>query len=239
MRTIKNITVGLLLMLSTLVAEDIYATFSVEPEKDAKLAFISSGIVDNIYISISSEVKKGDILAELENSDIQAMLEVSKTALKYAKKDFDRQIKIKELIDEARFDGVAQRYESAKNQLAYQETLYNKTFLRAPFDGVIYAENLEVGDAVSGMMLKTVFKIQSKHKRKLVLEFDQKNHKLVKVGNIFKYKVDGDSKTYEGKISKIHPHANRENRKIKAEVKSKDLLPGLFGDGYVSVAENK
>ncbi|MEA2073808.1 MAG: efflux RND transporter periplasmic adaptor subunit [Campylobacterota bacterium] len=235
MKTINKILLALILSLSTLNANDVYATFTVEPLKDAKLAFIASGIVDKVNTDIGHKVKKGDVLAQLENRDIKAMLEVSKTALKYAKKDYKRQLKIKELIDEARFDGVANKYESAKNQLAYQQALYEKTFLKAPFNGVIYSKDVEVGDAVSGMMLKTVFQIQSQRQRKLILAFDQKNRNLVKVGSTFTYKIDGDNTTYTGSISKVYPRADAKSRKITAEVKTKNFIPGLFGDGQIQV----
>ena len=233
MKHLNRLLLSLLLLSATLNAEGIYATFTVEPLKDAKLAFIASGIVSSVNVSIGDSVKKNEILASLQNEDIKAMLAVSKTALKYAKKDYERQLKIKELIDEARFDGVANRYESAKNQLAYQQALYNKTFLKAPFDGVIYAKDIELGDAVSGMMLKSVFKIQSQTQRKLLLEFDQKNRTAVKIGDTFTYSIDGDGQTYRGTISKIYPRANAKSRKIRAEVRTKNFIPGLFGDGYI------
>lgn len=220
-------------MFSMLHSDEVYATFSVKPKRDASLAFVAGGIVDRVNVDIGSVVKKGDILATLQNDDIKAMLDLSKTVLKYAKKDYERQLKIKNLIDEARFDGVSSKYERAKSQLAYQMALYNKTFLKAPFDGVIYEKDIEIGDGVSGMMLKTVFQIQSKTKRKLVLEFDQKYNGMVKVGDSFKYSIDGDKKTYIGKISKIYPHANTKNSKIKAEVKAKGFITGLFGDGVI------
>jgi hypothetical protein len=82
-------------------------------------------------------------------------------------------------------------------------------------------------------MLKTVFKIQTRKKRKLVLEYDQKYHNEVKVGQKFKYSIDGDSKLHEGVITKIYPHADDETRKIKAEVIAKDLMVGLFGSGTI------
>lgn len=232
---VYTIILALLLSLSVLNANDVYATFTVEPLRDAKLAFISSGIVDKVNADIGHSVKKGEVLAQLDNEDIKAMLEVSKTSLKYAKKDYERQLKIKELIDEARFDGVSSKYENAKNQLAYQQALYRRTFLRAPFNGVIYAKDIEIGDAVSAMVLKTVFQIQSKSKRKLILAFDQKNRNFVKVGNTFSYSIDGDSKSYTGTISKIYPRADASSRKITAEVKTKNFIPGLFGDGYIQV----
>jgi len=221
------------LVFSSLFGDEVYATFSVEARHDASLAFIAGGIVDRVYVDIGSVVKKGDILATLKNDDIKAMLNLSKTALKYAKKDYNRQLKIKNLIDEARFDGVSYKYENAKNQLSYQKALYDKTFLKAPFDGVIYEKNIEVGDGVSGMMLKTVFKIQSKKERKLLLEFDQKYNTLVKVGDSFRYTINGKKKEHTGIISKIYPHANTKNRKIKAEVEARGFITGLFGDGYI------
>jgi len=229
----KKILLTLLMFVSFANAAEVYATFLVHPLKDANLAFIASGIVDKINVSVGSKVNKGEVLAELENSDIKAMLEIARTTYKYAKKDYERQLKIKNLIDEAKFDTVANKYESAKDQLAYQQALYNKTFLKAPFDGVIYAKEIELGDAVSGMMLRTAFKIQSSSKSKLLLKFDQKSRNSVHVGDTFRYKIDGDNKTYEGKISKIYPRANFQDRKITAEVITKDFTPGLFGDGYI------
>jgi hypothetical protein len=65
---------------------------------------------------------------------------------------------------------------------------------------VIFDKSIERGDAVSGMMLKTVFKIQSLRKRKLILKFDQRYHSVVKVGQTFEYRVDGDKKRYKGVI---------------------------------------
>ena len=223
----------LLLVSLGLNAGEVYATFNVLADKSANLAFDASGIVKKVNADISSVVKKGDILAVLVNSDIKAKLENAKTALKFAKADFDRQTQIKNLIDAGRFDSYAFKYEDAKNQVAYQQALYNKTFLKAPFDGVIFFKDIEEGDTVSGMMLKTVFKIQTRKKRKLVLEIDQKYNQEVKVGQKFKYTIDGDSHNYEGKITKIYPRVDNESRKIKAEVAAKGLMAGLFGSGTI------
>jgi RND family efflux transporter MFP subunit len=231
----KKIFLTLLTLVSLIHAQNIYATFDVVAAKSANLAFTASGIVQKVNVDIGSIVKKGDILAVLDNDDIKAMLDKTKIVLKFATRELKRQEKIKNLIDASKYDKVLSNYENAKASVAYQQALYEKTILKAPFDGIIYDKAIEVGDAVSGMMLKTVFKIQSLKERKLILEFDQKYHGIVKVGQTFKYKVDGDSKTYTGVISKVYPYANFDNRKIKAEVKAKDFTVGLFGDGYIIV----
>ncbi len=226
--------VFLLFMALQLNAEEIYATFDIEAQKSASLAFSSSGIIEKMNVDIGSTVKKDELLAELLNDDIKAMVEVSTVALKYAKSDYERQKKVQQHINEALFDSFAYKYDNAKVQLRYQETLLDKTYLRAPFDGIITAKRVEIGDVVSGQMITEVFDIQSLKERKLILKFDQKYHQKVKVGDTFKYKVDGDNNTYAGMISKIYPTIDSKSRKMFAEVKAQGFPVGLFGDGYIT-----
>lgn len=249
----KKIIIGMLSLIISLGASEIYATFNIEADKSANLALFSGGIVERVHVDVSSVVKRGDILVELQNDDLKAALQIAEASLDnaevslaFAKKDYERQLLIKDLIDEAKFDQYALVYEKAKvatkqaeANLAFQKSLLDKTTLYAPFDGVIFEKSVEVGDVVSGMMLRTILKIQSKDERKLILEFDQKYWKSVKVGDSVRYSVNGDEKSYTGKISKIYPHANSENRKMKAEVKVSGFLVGLFGEGYIVIPDTK
>ncbi|WP_434638136.1 efflux RND transporter periplasmic adaptor subunit [Sulfurimonas sp. NW7] len=231
----KKIFIALITLVSLSYAQKIYATFDVAAKKSANLAFTASGIVEKVNVDIGSIVSQNQILAKLGNKDIKAMLEKTQIVFKFASRELKRQEKIKKLIDASKYDKILSNYENAKASVAYQQALYEKTILKAPFAGIIYDKSIEVGDAVSGLMLKTVFKIQSIHARKLILEFDQKYHDIVKVGQTFEYKVDGDNKKYKGVISKVYPYANFDNRKIKAEVEAKDFTVGLFGDGMILV----
>jgi RND family efflux transporter MFP subunit len=239
MSQVKSLLLGLMVSLTGLQAEEIYATFSAEAKQSANLAFTSSGTVDKVLVDVSSLVKKGDLLAELQNHDLKAALHISETALNFAKKEYARQLKVKKLVDASKFDSYLFKYENAKAQLIYQQALLDKTLLKAPFDGMITQKSLEVGDVVSGAMIRTVFKIQSIHERKIVLAFDQKYWKVVKTGQTFHYQLDGDIKQYSGKISKIYPYADSGNRKIKAEVLAQDFIVGLFGEGYIEIPESK
>ncbi len=225
----------LLLAVLHLNAEEIYATFDVKAEKSASLAFSSSGIVGEMKVDIGSVVKKDELLAELLNDDIEAMVEVSKVALKYAQSDYERQKKVQQHINVSLFESYAYKYDNAKVQLKYQDALLEKTYLRAPFDGIITAKHIEVGDVVSGQMITEVYDIQSLKARKLILKFDQKYHKKVMVGDSFKYKVDGDDTLYTGTIYKIYPTIDSRSRKMLAEVKAERFPVGLFGDGYITV----
>jgi len=229
----------LMLGMGTLCAQTIYATFNIEAKQHADLAFTATGTVAQINVDVASFVRKGEVIATLENSDAKAALEIAKTALKYAKRDYDRQLRVKKLVDEAQFDRFAFKYEHAKAEVALKQALYEKTILKAPFDGVIYAKMIEAGDAVSGAMIRTAMKIQSPHARKLVLDVDQKYWRVLKPGLTFRYRVDGDKHEYTGKIAKVYPYADSDNRKIRAEVDAVDLTPGLFGDGYILIPDAK
>jgi RND family efflux transporter MFP subunit len=229
----------MLLLAASLQAEEIYTTFTVEAKQHADLAFTSSGTVERVNVDVSSVVKKGEVLAALNSDDLKAALKIAKVAEVYAKRDLERQKKVKNLVDEARFDQYRFKYENAKAQLAYKQALLDKTFLKAPFDGIIYEKTVEVGDVVSGAMIRTVMKIQSLKARKLVLAFDQKYWRVIKPGMTFRYQVDGDTRTYTGTIGRVYPYANDANRKIRAEVDAEGFTPGLFGDGYIIVPDAK
>ncbi len=244
-----KILLSIMALLLSLHAQEVYATFKIKALEHADLAFDAGGIIDKVYVDISQKVKKGEILAQLRNDDIKASLNIAKSellnaevTLKFAQRDYDRQTKVKYLIDEARYDVYALALEKAKvsvkqaqSKLAYQQALLDKTILRAPFNGIIFEKSIEVGDVVSGMMLRTVFKIQNINKRKLIVSFDQKYWKDVKIGQTYQYSVDGDKTLYKAKIKRIYPSANLENRKIQAEVHANGFIVGLIGDGYILI----
>jgi membrane fusion protein, multidrug efflux system len=228
----------ILFFINLLRAEDVYATFDVQAEQEATIAFSSSGIIKNIYVKEGTKVKKDDVIATLENSDTEAMVERARVALKYAKKDLDRQYQVKKYLDQARIDNYQKLYESAKAEYDYQNALYEKTILKAPFDGTITSNLVEIGDVVSGQMITKAFEIASLNDIKLVLTFDSRHYDKVKVGSLFKYKIDGSDKEYADKIERIYPAVDSTTNKITAEVKVKDFPIGLFGAGYIVVDTN-
>ena len=243
----RKVLTGLFILFVNLNAESIYATFNVEPLKSADVAFNASGVIDKIYVDINSKVKKGQKIAQLQNNDLAASVEMAKAslldakvALDFAKKDFEREQKVQHLVDEATFDRFRLANErgqaavaNAQANLKYKQTLLDNSVLYAPFDGIITDKKVEVGDVVNSMMLKPAFTVQSSTSRKLILEFDQTNWKKVRVGDSFAYRLDGDTRERTGKISKVYSVSNSANRKMKAEVLANDVMVGLFGNGTI------
>ena len=170
----RKILLVLALLLSCANAQDIYATFNVIPNKSSDIAFNASGVVEKIFIDINSKVKKGQKLAQLQNNDLEASVDMAKAtladakiALDFASKDYEREKKVQNLVDEATFDKFRQNFEranaavaNAQANLKYKQSLLDNSILLAPFDGIITDKKVEIGDVVNSMMLKTAFTIQ-------------------------------------------------------------------------------
>jgi len=245
----KKILVTAVLFFAALHAESIYATFDVEAEKAAELSLTSSGTIEKINVDVGSRVKKGDVLLWLDNHDMKEAVELAKAQLelaridaKFAKRNFERYDKVKNVIDAGEYDRYVSAYETAATRLReaevnvrYKQTLLDKTILKAPFDGVISDKPVEVGDVVSGAMIKVLLRLQSAKENTLKLKVDQKYWTKLKPGLVFHYKVDGDATPHEGKISRVYPTADSGNRKIIVEVPAEGIVPGLFGEGEIEV----
>ncbi len=242
----KKLLIILIFMVNFLLANEVYAIFEVEANYESKLTLASSGIVDKIYVDIGNRVKKGELLLMLENSLETEDVKMAKTQVNLAKIAYEHSLttykryeKIKDVIDEEQL----QKYEfdrnlkakellKAQNALKLKEIILDKTKLYAPYNGLITKKLIEVGDGVNNTQTN-LFSMIDDSNVKLILSFDEKYWNEVKKGQKFKYKVDGGSDYKEGVISKIYPVIEKESRKLKAEVITKDVLVGLFGDGTI------
>ncbi|MBD3795179.1 MAG: efflux RND transporter periplasmic adaptor subunit [Epsilonproteobacteria bacterium] len=239
----------LMFLMMSVNASDVYATFNVKAKNSADLGFSRSGIIKDIRVDIGDRVSKNQVLAVLESEDIDSNIQIAKTNienakinLKFAKRDYKRYSKVKDLVDAYTLDKYKKAYESAQSalnqaqsNLNLQNAVKNKTVLKAPFDGVITDKLLELGDVVNSAGNKSIFKIQSASDVKLILQFDEKYWKVVKVGQKFIYRLDGSASKREGRISKIYPSANPKNHKMTAEVQTNGIMVGLFGDGKIII----
>ena len=240
----------LLFLLSAAVAlyaqDRIYASFDVAPAKDAQLVLKAVGIVKSINVEIGSAVKRGDVLLELENESeklavklAQNDLESAQTARAHAKSVLDKfklvqSVSSKQAFENAEFDfkNAALAENRAHLALNLAQKRLEDTRLLAPFDGTISGKSIEVGEGVGGVAQK-LMSIFSYPDVKLKLSFDEKFKDRVKIGSEFVYKLDGENKERRGEISLIYPTIDTKNGKIYAEVRARNLMPGLFGEGYI------
>ncbi len=228
----KKILLTFLCVLMGAYADDIYATFDVVSEKSSELGLSASGVVGALYVNVGDHAKKGDLLLALNNAQEKTELEIARKNAEHATKTYNRYAAISDVIDKEKMETYL--YDKDVNVLnaKNKEIVFQKTELRAPYDLVVTKKMTELGNIVLGSQTK-LLTVESTNDIKLVLKFDEKYWSKVKVGQKFTYRVDGSDKTYEGTISKIYPSVLTTTRELQAEVKTKELLPGLFGNGTI------
>ena len=145
----KKIVAGIALVGSLLLAEDVYAIFNIEAVQDSNLMMDSTGIVDKIFVDVDSAVKAGDQLLILANKDKYAQFQAIKEQYLFAKRQYSRYQKSKSVIDKNTLDNQYSNYKKLEADYRYYEALYQKSFLKAPFDGVIAEKKIELGDGVN------------------------------------------------------------------------------------------
>jgi membrane fusion protein, multidrug efflux system len=230
----KKIFILILFMFQALFAEEIYATFDVVSEKESQLGLSTSGIVSTLNVNVGDKITKGTLLLSLNNSQEKNEYETAKKQAEHSYKTYERYAKISDVIDKEKMDNYI--YDKDVTQLNAQnkEIILRKTELRAPYDLVVTKKNIDLGAIVLASQTN-LLDVISLDDVKLVLKFDEKYWQKVKIGQKFVYKVDGSDEIYEGKITKIYPKILNETRQMEAEVKAKNLMPGLFGNGTVKV----
>ena len=121
------------------------------PIEQSKLAFEIPGKINNVYVDVGDSVKKGQVLAKLDDRESSAQLNQAKAAYELSKQILERfenlrqqgHISIQDL-DKARSD-----YIIAKSQFEFFEVKLLQTNLLAPFDGIIQSRFLDTGTVIN------------------------------------------------------------------------------------------
>lgn len=107
---------------------------TVAAEQQAILGFGSTGRVARVKVRAGDRVSKGQVLAELENTDLRTVYEDSERELNRAQELFAAGLVARAALDEA-----TKVYEIARSN-------HDKSRIRAPYDGIVTEVNLEVGE---------------------------------------------------------------------------------------------
>ena len=220
----------MIILLTNILFADVYATYEVKALNEASLNVSISGIVSKINTDIGNQVKKGEVLLSLNDSEEKANLEISKNEYKFLLTQYERYKKSAEVFDKNSLDKLESDLKSAKDLITLNEAKLSKMKIIAPFSGVISEKNIEVGD-MSNNNEKALLKLVSNEK-KLLLAFDSKFAQDVKVGDIFCLNSNKEENKTCVEIYKVYPALNNE-KKLNAEAYGVDLKIGNFGDGLI------
>jgi RND family efflux transporter MFP subunit len=151
----------------------------VVPQRKAAVASKITGKITSLHVEEGSKVKKGEIIARLENNDVIALeklaaanLEVARSALEQSRAELkdaglnfvrEKNLLEKEFTTKASCDAAEARYKKALAAVAggeasvrsYAAALENAgvtlgyTLIRAPFDAIVLTKNADIGDIVT------------------------------------------------------------------------------------------
>ncbi|WP_395742834.1 efflux RND transporter periplasmic adaptor subunit [Prosthecobacter sp.] len=189
-----------------------------------------------------TKVKKGDLLARLENQEIQAKVDQAKAMLEQAQSDFSRQ---KELIESKAttrqdFDAAEARVKVTTAGLAEAETMAGYARVTAPFDGVITRKLADVGDLA--MPGKPLLEIEAPTSLRFEADLPEAMLDRVSMGARMQVRIAALPQPLEAMVSEIAPVADPVSRTflVKLDLPAADgLRTGQFGRVAVPVAETK
>lgn len=207
-----------------------------------KASVASKGTGRLVYIGVveGDEVKKDQILARIEDSDIKAQLEEAEANLKFYEADlkeaennyrrevelFEKGLTSAQLFDraEANYKRLLASLEIAKARILQYEVALENTIIRAPFDGTVLTKNAEIGEVVAPLGASTTSRgavVLIADMNSLLVEAD------VSESNIEKIEVNRDceivldaypDKNYAGFVFKIVPTADRSKATVMVKV---------------------
>ena len=204
------------------VTTEVTATGSVQPVDEIEVGTQVSGLVSKIYVDYNSQVKKGELIAELDKTNLQenvinaqANYNAALNEVSYYQQNYDRKKKMydNQIISKADYEQAYYQLHNAKAAVTQRLTMLNqaKTNLGyaniyAPIDGVILSKEVEVGQTVAASIsAPTLFKI-AKDIKKMQVEanVDEADIGQVKVGQRVTFTVDAyPLEEFQGEVSQV------------------------------------
>lgn len=199
-----------------------------------------SGRVLEYTATPGAMVKAGDLLARLENQEIQAKVDQAKAMLDQAQRDFARQklLIASNATTRQEFDATDARVKVATAGVSEAETMLGYARVTAPFDGVITRKLADVGDLA--MPGKPLLEIEAPTALRFEADLPEAILDRITMGAKMQVKSASAAKPLEATVSEIAPVADPVSRtfQVKLDLPQADgLRTGQFGRVSVPVAE--
>lgn len=209
--------------------------------RETNLGAQTSGRIEKIYVKEGDEVKEGDVLVQMDDTQLtQARIQYE-----IAKEDFNR---LKPLFEEGsispqQFDKVKAAYETTKSTY---ELILRNTQLRAPFSGVITAKRMNDGEvfllAPSASGAPSIVNIMQIDFLKILINVTESNFPIIRLGQTATIHIDVyPNQTFRGAVSRVDPAINPMTRTFAVEVKipnsDRILRPGMFARVMVKTGD--
>ncbi len=212
--------------------ELIYSTGSLIPDEEVDLSFETSGKIVAIFFDEGTRVKKGELLAKINDKPLQAQLLKLEAQLKLTQeREFrQRQLLDRDAISRESYDQVATELQSIEADIKLIEARIAETELRAPFDGIVGLRMVSEG-AIASTQTKIVRLVKN---QPLKIEFSVPERYAAEVAPGFpiKFVIDGIHKTFDAEVYAIDPMIDVNTRTLTVRALypnyNEELKPGRF-----------
>ena len=244
------------------ISTSITATGTIEPVTKVEVGTQVSGIIDKIYVDYNSEVHKGQVIAELDKTNLlselasaQSNLSNAKSDLAYQKANHERYKTLYEkgLVSANDYESAKLSYEKAIQTVQVQQQSVQKAqtnlgyaTITAPIDGVVLSKEVEEGQTVaSAMTTPTLFIIaQDLTNMRVIADIDEADIGGVIEGQRVSFTVDAfPDDTFEGEVTQVRQQATTESNVVTYEVvisapnNDLKLKPGLTANVTIFTLE--
>lgn len=246
------------------IMNSITATGTIEPVTSVTVGTQVSGIVSKLFVDYNSVVKKGQVIAELDKTNLMSQLNTAKTQLATAQSQLNYQtanykryktLFEKGLVAADDFDNAKLSYTQAKEQVASAkeevqraQTNLGYATITSPIDGVVLSKSVEEGQTVAASFsTPELFTIaQDLTNMQVVADVDEADIGDVKEGERVTFTVDAyPDDTFEGEVKQVRQEATTTNNVVTYEVvisapnTDLKLKPGLTANVTIYTAERK
>lgn len=213
-------------------AENVAAVGTLIPNETVNVVPETSGRLQHIDFVEGATVKAGDLIARLDDSQLQAQLGEFKSRRFLADSNFRRQQNLLRGQSASR-----QEFDQAQNELAVidaqiktLEVQIEKTNIRAPFAGVLGLRYASLGAWVTPQTILTT--LQDLEKVKVDFTLPERYAADIKIGQPFTFSIAGRGEKFSGIIRAIEPQIDSSSRTLKvrgeADNRQHRLFPGSF-----------
>lgn len=236
----QSVIVDVIIAKAQKISNIVEANGTIVANEYAELHPEISGRVIFLDIPEGKLVQKGTILARINDADLQAQIAKTKVLLSLAEITEQRNKKLLSVngVNQSDYDIALNQVNSLKADLAYTQTLIDKTVIRAPFDGLMGLRLISPGAYITPATL--VATIQQVSKLKIDFTVPENYSNLIKKGKTIEVDVDGEKAVKrKATIFATEPQVSALTRNLKVRAYLEGTAnPGAFAKIYLEAGEN-
>jgi membrane fusion protein (multidrug efflux system) len=182
------------------MSDPINTVGTIKPDEEVDLAFETSGKIVNIFFKEGTKVKKGDLLAKINDRPLQAQLQkllVQKKLLE-SKEFRQRSLLDKDAISQESYDQIQTELQATVADINLVKARISETEMRAPFDGYIGLRYLSEGAYVT--QSTKIARLVKLSPLKIEFAISEKYTSEVKVGYPVTFKIDGIDNEFKAEV---------------------------------------